>query len=1601
MTDTLVTPVEDLQIAALKAGATPEDASLQGKLDAVEEVPPVDAPPAEEFQEDTIADQGQLQQQLAAEGPLNPRFASSDVSPGRFTEEVAPPVAKKGESVYAAFAQLAEDPAQVLLAAEQEIASTGISATVERIKREQGQLFREDLADILVSNPELSSVTEPTLKDIAIETVQATEDEGLEVQKEFIQDFDAIYYGTPVSSNAVVNALHSQAANFTDETLGNWGDIISLAVVPTQIFLSGVGKDILGERYIVAAGSMEIDLAKYILAGATEEEKVARATRVALSVIKHSGISAALDSDGEAGGFAGNDVVAALTLMGIEQALIVPGYFTSHWQEFLLNAAGIAELIPVLSGVVRTGSKVIQLQGMLKLRAHYAARVRAGSRTRTAVDDLGEAAPGVEAEIKAGMVQDAGAARAAGTSSEEVSLTLLPQEIREGGLLEGASASVVSRLEGTKSWMQQLLDLPANTKAYYSSEFAAAEKRIVEALQLNDVTPIAKPSLSSAARSGDTNEIAYKAVYGNDSDYPLTLEQAAGLAGHIQKSLADIGITTKPKILQKEQIFGTFNPTGSAGAKVTTPPTRGYYVEMDSNYTMAFGDLLTGDIASAKARWALDPRNMFDEQLSASISTAQERKFFMDHGIMRMAEPLSKLPFWSRRKVGNLLSQGDEAEEVYSDAELITKGLNTKERAGYFAGRMVNELAWAKGNQRATEQLNAAGYFREFTLEIDGVFSGGAIKAVDDTEVLTRTDAVYNPYLKSSVKVPDERAIEAMRREGLVLHKVRHNIDVGDAEYSYIALRAEDTAKLRDNVIPYRKGHIQRINDDPYFVKEFTTKSVNGKTSTVTRTLASAGTFGGANKRVKQLSAANKRKGTRYEAVLDRNLNPERTLLAEQQQVLDGGGNQLWYNQRGERLSRVGGGLSSVVDPILALDKTRAAISRHVTMDAAIDVAVQRHAVTYGKHQTGNTSIWKFDPQTGQQVYQGETAALRGSTDPVVLAARNEWKWIEGMRYHPNLLDKKWSSMMQRLDRLVGTGLVKVAPTEPFTASGRRLAFAVLLGTAPMRQLPLQALTGLHLAGIDPTAMTAAFKDAALMTQYLAVRGNKALEAGVIAQARLLGHTAEEFIEVAENFRKSGKAYAIDANVMIAEAGMGWSRGGTTLAGAVARKASNIIKSPALIGKKIGFDPGELLNQAMTYSFAIRRFTKENPGKAWNANQRSLDTVADNARNLGIDMTQANAFQYQRGVFANLTQFMAINHKMLLRVMPNTRDLRQSGGTVMSRNKQKAKLAGGLLLTYGAAGMGLGTTYMEMKAHFGWEMDADLDNLISGGIASYIVNASMDELTGSKDSRAMVSESISPASNIFLAAPEMLAGMFEEGNPFAFIAGPGNSALEKVVNAVNGVYTAMTNPVLDTSEKFMKVMDQATQDMGDFSRIYKAHITLGMLEKYDQLYSTNTKGDIIAPITKSELVFSMMGVQAASVWEFYDILRELPNERQVKEDAAIIVDQILRDVVSTKDEMEVHELVMAHSMGMHKGPYGLAVAKEVFAALPNRESYVDNIATMLNNQGMWSDTTDRDQVLNAVRTHSGLSAADKSKITNQLEAIFDEVDASAAALRTP
>ena len=160
---------------------------------------------------------------------------------------------------------------------------------------------------------------------------------------------------------------------------------------------------------------------------------------------------------------------------------------------------------------------------------------------------------------------------------------------------------------------------------------------------------------------------------------------------------------------------------------------------------------------------------------------------------------------------------------------------------------------------------------------------------------------------------------------------------------------------------------------------------------------------------------------------------------------------------------------------------------------------------------------------------------------------------------------------------------------------------------------------------------------------------------------------------------------------------------------------------------EFGYAAGERHNLAATYSFAYHRYLK-NTGKQWKQlNDSDWEEIAFNAREYSLNMTRADAFNYQHGLLSAATQYIAIRQKAINAVLSNKN----------FTPAERVRIAGAQMLLFGAEGAGIGMVVDSIMNKMGLTFEAvpelnmsalDVKQTVEGGLYDLVMNHTLQAL---------------------------------------------------------------------------------------------------------------------------------------------------------------------------------------------------------------------------------------------------------------------------------
>ena len=364
-------------------------------------------------------------------------------------------------------------------------------------------------------------------------------------------------------------------------------------------------------------------------------------------------------------------------------------------------------------------------------------------------------------------------------------------------------------------------------------------------------------------------------------------------------------------------------------------------------------------------------------------------------------------------------------------------------------------------------------------------------------------------------------------------------------------------------------------------------------------------------------------------------------------------------------------------------------------------------------------------------------------------------------------------------------------------------------------------------------------------------------QAGVYKAAQVMsGMPAKEFDDVFNAIYKSGLPQSVDLNMMLH--GM-YDDMKFAMDKSVGREAfdrvSNVVKTPGILGKMVGYTPAELSNTVGVWLFSRDRWIKNNPGKNWNTPQ-NIARISGDAWDMTNSMaTRAGSMPYQDGFMSLFLQFAAAPHKSLMTMF---------SGKTLTKN-ERGKLIAARMSIWGVYGTAFGglldkmvTSVTDPEFQANWHE-------YKGGLLDVVANKMLMELfraDGEKESTLAVSGSMTPlpSSHPYIQVVQEMSKALD-GQPtnprFAFTGSMGS--LYEAATDIKNMFTANNFETKDAVNMLIREFAEATSGYNNFVKAIMAKELQNKIDKVGrdaglELSVTDAFAQAFGVITREELM---------------------------------------------------------------------------------------------------------------------------------------------------
>lgn len=860
-------------------------------------------------------------------------------------------------------------------------------------------------------------------------------------------------------------------------------------------------------------------------------------------------------------------------------------------------------------------------------------------------------------------------------------------------------------------------------------------------------------------------------------------------------------------------------------------------------------------------------------------------------------EPINKLSGKERQRVEATLdandaeTNGGSLTTEYSYTELRGKGLNENEINAFYSVRLARNILHKIKDGEAALSLRNKGY-ENVVIDEEGTFLAGFARKVTNAELLARRSniTVYDTVKGKRVKVSDGSPND-------VYYEFLEPALIRNTEHRLVLVNPNSVKASRiDTVVPYRPGEMQRIYEDPFFVRIRMKSEVDDVIEEYETAYKTARTRkeaeGFATDFYKAIEEHRLGKLSRSRA--DELLSPwnenidefmTRAAAGDFDNVTGAYGHVTrnkedylrdysafatntrgFTGSRGNKLSKVDKeDRRNTISPFESLQAEITNVSRVASITQWRDAAIQRwfnEVSDFLDPQTRSLGPEKaFFSQTEKGKYIGSDESRKFAQDvenyvQLQLGMRTkEEQLFEGLA---NITADSLGTLGAKEGRSWSLGSVvrNAAPIEFLRAYN----FHMLLGFFNPAQLIVQTQNLVTMTAVSPKHGLQASKTAVLLRVALA-SDNEAVwrKMATFDNLTSLGLSdVNEFVESVRAVRRSGLLDGINStSLYTAEEGKYF----------VFRKNVERVKGAS----GFFFNRGEEITRLGAFEVARREFIEANPGVMW-FNDEGLKAILGRQDDLTQNMTRANVASYQRGILSIPAQFLQYNLKLLANMVGGSINKGERGYT----RAQSARILATHLVAYGVAYNGLG---MFLEELIGGAIPEDWDEekrlYISQGLIAGLINSTSLATTGEQTALAL-----GQRLGTFGFFSDFLNELSSDESSFLEVfAGPSVQGA-KTVGALYDVGKMWFTSPMDYDAKGIASLQMLMQNSSStLSNATKAYIAMN---HYNTLMSRS--GKALAQVTNSELFFQAIGIPSAAVSDLNKLyVTKQDYEKRVKE----------------------------------------------------------------------------------------------------------------------
>lgn len=282
---------------------------------------------------------------------------------------------------------------------------------------------------------------------------------------------------------------------------------------------------------------------------------------------------------------------------------------------------------------------------------------------------------------------------------------------------------------------------------------------------------------------------------------------------------------------------------------------------------------------------------------------------------------------------------------------------------------------------------------------------------------------------------------------------------------------------------------------------------------------------------------------------------------------------------------------------------------------------------------------------------------------------------------------------------------------------------------------------------------------------------------------------------------------------------------------------------PGKVGRAIGYNPSELMNQVSIWLYARHRWMEKNPGKNWDTPENRATIAREQSLYSNMSSTRAGMFGWQDGLISTFTQFVAIPWKSTLQMI----SFKQFTGP------EKARLAAARLFWYGKYGLPLGyVVHQTLENNLEDKSSRDQFNAWTVSATDRIWNATLGAMFDEEGQTTSVdTKNLSTSIDgeyvwtVIKGLSDMASGESVDIQRPKFPFENATGSLMDTVRTLHDIFKVNQKGPMDL-ETWKTVTWKAVSFAGTLSDFNKAMLTEGVSKSGNQMGYQQTRGEAVA-----------------------------------------------------------------------------------------------------------------------------------------------------------